>query len=441
MSEDLLNPETSERYLIGALGFNAADVERELTALPGSAFYRQAYGGVWDAARALRDRNIPVEPVSLSRELARRDEWNAASQSVVARELVAGPGAGLAEHHARIVAEFSMFRRIYQAGQRTQQFAMNAVNGAELSEVLASVHAELSALEPQHETEAPKSWADLMHEWSATMEPDAEHASIYPTPWPQLDAVIGGGLHGGRFTVFGGRPGEGKSTATFNLAGHFADNLTPALFVSAEMSDLEVASRVVARGAQVDLGQITRYELDDYTRAKVQTWVAMSKGAPLWVDSNRTTLPRVKAMARKWKRKHNLGVLVCDYLQIIRTDQRFGTREQEVAYISRELKALARELDIHVVCPVQLNRGPATRADSRPVLSDLRESGQIEQDADHVILLHHPIDDDTKERTGEVTFILAKNRHGPCLDVSLEWIPGYATIRPYGTRWVPDAAY
>src|SRR5687768_46240 len=99
VSEDLLNPETSERYLIAALGFNAADVERELTDLPGSAFYRSAFGGVWDAARALRDRNIPIEPVSLSRELARRDQWNAASQAVVAGELMAGPAAGLVEHH------------------------------------------------------------------------------------------------------------------------------------------------------------------------------------------------------------------------------------------------------------------------------------------------------------------------------------------------------
>lgn len=437
MSEELLNPEASERYLISALGFTASQLERELASLSGEAFYRQAYGAVWEAARWLRDHNAAIDPVSLSRRLSAAGEWNAGTRSVLANELLAAPRGAMAEHHARIVAEFHTFRRIYQAGQRTMQLAMSAANGAELSEVISAVQSGIENLDQQAalDDEEPKAWAELLREWNETMAEDAEQAKVYPTPWPGFNEMIGGGLHGGRFYLFGGRPGDGKSTATFNIAGHLGQIGVPTLFFSAEMSDLEVASRVVSRGAKVDLSELASYQLSQYTRSQVQKWTSQNTGHSLWVDSKRTTLNRIKNTARRFKRKHNLAVLVVDYLQIVRTDDKFGTREQEVAHISRELKALSRELDIAVIAPVQLNRGPTTRADSRPMLSELRESGQLEQDADVVVLLHHPMAEDEQGkpmRTGEVTFIIAKNRHGRALDVSLSWNGSYATIAPYG---------
>lgn len=431
MTEDLLNPEASERFLIGSLGTGAYRLGPQLDSLPGEHFYKQAYGAVWDAARALKAANAPIEPVNLARHMHAAGQYNESAKTVLGRDILAGSSGGTADHHARLVAEFAAARRLLQFGQTIQQSAVNIGNGAELSEVMARVHAGLAGLdEVTVADEMPKSWDQVLGEWNAVMAEGAEHPAIYPTPWHNFNEVSGGGLQGGRFYLFGGRPGDGKSTASFNLAGYFGEQHIPTLFISAEMSDLEVASRVVARGAEVDLRELVNYQPSQYTRQRFDQWTANAAGHTLWIDSRPTTLPHIKSMARTLKRKHGLAVLVVDYLQIVRSGDRFGNREQEVAHISRELKALARELNIAVVAPVQLNRGPASRADARPLITDLRESGQLEQDADMVVLLNHPTEEigGVAVRTGDIEFIIAKNRHGQTATVSLLWNGSYATI-------------
>lgn len=431
MTADQLHPEASERFLIGALGTGAYRLGPQLDTLPGDDFYRRSYGAVWDAARALKAAGASIEPVNLARHMHAAGDYNDSAKAVLGKDLIAGPGPGSAEHHARIVAEFAAARRLFEAGIRMQTGALRVADGSELSAVLAKVHADLATLDDSAALdEMPKSWDEVLGEWNAVMAEDAVHPPIYPTPWDNFNEVTGGGLQGGRFYLFGGRPGDGKSTASFNLAGHFGEQHVPTLFVSAEMSDLEVTSRVVARGAKVDLRELVSYQPSQFTRREFQQWTANAAGHTLWIDSRPTTLPHIKSMARTLKRRHGLAVLIVDYLQIVRSGDRFGNREQEVAHISRELKALARELDIAVVAPVQLNRGPAARADARPLITDLRESGQLEQDADMVVLLHHPTEevDGVQVRTGDIEFVIAKNRHGQTTTVSLSWNGSYATI-------------
>lgn len=436
--EERLNPEGSELWLVRAAVHMTSQMDRVFTTLSGEKFYSRAHGDVWDAARTLRERGEPVEPINLMRHLAAVAEdgkVTPGTKHVVHRDLLEAPKWDEPEHHAAVVAEFATFRDIYRAGMHVMQLAQDAVDGAELAEVLGKVHATFEELDTGSESleAGPKSWGQLLREWEQRLDDENQRPEVHETPWPAVNDVFGGGLAGGRLYVFGGRPGEGKSTATFNITSHLAELRVPTLFFSAEMSDMEVMSRLVARGARISLTEIETFDLSQYSRHMLDTWRDRNRQAPVWVDSNRITLRRIKSVARRYVRRHGLRVLVVDYMQIVRTDQRFGSREQEVAHISRELKALARELDIAVAVPVQLNRGSGKEA-RKPTLTDLRESGQIEQDADVVVLLHHPVDEDSGERTGEVTFIVAKNRHGQTMDIPLDWVPGYATIRPWTPR-------
>jgi len=279
--------------------------------------------------------------------------------------------------------------------------------------------------------EGPQSWRHLYARMMRSLESD-ERPTVVPTGWAEFDDRISGGLHGGRMYVFGGRPGDGKSNVAFNIAAHVAEQGFRCLVVSAEMSELEVTGRLAARGAEVPLSAINSYAVSAVDVARLQAYADSVGDLPLWVDGKSTTLAAVKTTARRWKRRHGLDVLCVDYLQLLKTDLRGVIREQEVAHISRELVRLGKELDVPVVVPCQLNRAGAKRgANSRPVMEDLRESGQIEQDASVVVLLHHPIDEESDLPTGEVTFILAKNRHGQRLDVSLDWNGGYAKISDF----------
>jgi replicative DNA helicase len=438
---DPLNPLLSERFLIGALGSIPGRLERELQALPGEAFYNPHFGHVWAAAAALQQRNVPIDPTNLARQLADTRQWNPGTETTIGSVMLAPRTPGPIDWHVGIVREYYGRRELVKFAVRARQIALQGDLDTSASDLLGVIHAELEKLDQQydHEDDGPKPWSRLMTEWDAMIDSGGRLHPAFVTPWPNFNDALGGGLRGGRFYVWAGRPGMGKSTAAFNLAGHFGAHRVPSLFVSAEMSDIDVASRIISRGAGISMDSISRYSLDHATKNQLNAWREQCPNLLLWVESRPIALPAIKTLARRFKRRHGLAVLFVDYLQLIRSGgTKWGNREQEVAHISRELKGLALELDIAVVAPVQLNRASTGRADGKPMLSDLRESGQIEQDADVVVLLHHPEEEHKDEngktyrdRTGEITFIIAKNRHGACMDIPLDWNPGFATIDPY----------
>jgi len=447
--DDQLYPEASEKFLIGALGAVPGRLERELENLPGSTFANPNFGHLWTAAAELQQRNVHIDPTTLASQLAKDGAWTAGTREAISTTMLAPRSPGPLDWHVGIVRQYAGRRELLKFAVYAQQVALSGDEDTEAADLLGEIQDRLGKIDRQHHRvdDGPKPWTRLMSEWDEAMDSDVARKATYATPWPNFNDAIQGGLRGGRFYVWAGRPGQGKSTAAFNLAGHLAARQVPSLFISAEMSDLDVTSRVVSRGAAVDLSEITRFNLGSHARRQIAQWRKEHPDLTLWVESRPTSLPNIKTLARRYKRRHELAVLFVDYLQLIRTgEKKFGNREQEVASISRELKGLALELDIAVVAPVQLNRSPAGRPDGKPLLVDLRESGQIEQDADVVVLLHHPeeeieISPGRKERqaTGEITFIIAKNRHGACYDVPLDWNPGYATISPWRPRGLQDA--
>ncbi len=241
--------------------------------------------------------------------------------------------------------------------------------------------------------------------------------------------MLAGGLRPGHLLIVGARPAVGKSVVASVIAHAVARRGVGTLFCSLEMSRDEVTDRVAADIASVDVGRLTRRELRPEDWERLKTAQASASGWPLKVvDRADQTVSGVRARARDVsRRKGGLGLVVVDYLQLMKPSDSKAPRQEQVASISRGLKLLAKEMQVPVVALAQVNRGPMNRTDKRPAMSDLRESGSIEADADEIVLLHR----DDKESPGEIEFIVEKNRHGRTGTVALAWAPHFSRV----ARW------
>jgi replicative DNA helicase len=416
----------SERALIGAVGYHGDALAGVLESLPGADFYDLVRGTVWDTFRALSAEHEPITPTTVARRMATAGTWSQRAQTIVQTEMATASPAVHAGKHADTVADLARRREMLRALNHAKSLVATAPGDA--SDVLVAARAVLDDLAGPADGQpvaGTLSWSQLVDEFEQAHAPGNVVPGI-PTPWYQLDEIIGG-LHAGRMYTIGGRPGAGKSTAALVMAEHAAvESGRSVLIFSKEMPTVDVMGRFVARGARVDLRSINQRALDDVQMAQIRSYVRKVGTPRLYVNAAPVNLSGIKTLARAHHHRHGLDVLVVDYLQLVHTDTPGRTREQEVGRVSRELKALAMELGIVVVVPAQLNRGPASRPDARPTMSDLRDSGQIEQDSDAVILLWHQMHDG--QPTGEVTFIVDKNRHGPKGEINLRWHGGYGAI-------------
>jgi len=242
-----------------------------------------------------------------------------------------------------------------------------------------------------------------------------------PTGFVELDRQLGS-MRAGQLIVLGARPSMGKSALALDIALKVAETGRPVLFVSAEMGRHEIGTRILARGG-VSSERLLSGQLDKLDFERVERHRARLTGVPLHIDdSPNTTLLAIRSKARRLAARDGLGLVVVDYLQLVTGEGRRERRELEVAEVSRGLKALARELAVPVLALAQLNRAVELRSNKRPVLADLRESGQLEQDADVVLLLHRAEMYDLDADPGAAEVIVAKHRNGPTGSVHLVWL-------------------
>ena len=249
-----------------------------------------------------------------------------------------------------------------------------------------------------------------------------------PTGFRDLDALLHG-LHPGQLVVLAARPAIGKSTLGLDLArsASIKHGLTSVVF-SLEMSRSEITMRLLSAEARVPLHHMRSGGMTDEDWSRLARRMGEVAEAPLFIDdSPNLTMMEIRAKARRLRQRHELRLVVVDYLQLMTSPKRVESRQQEVSELSRSLKLLAKELECPVVAISQLNRGPEQRQDKRPQLSDLRESGAIEQDADVVILLSR---EDAYEResprAGEADFIVAKHRNGPTATITVAFQGHYS---------------
>lgn len=417
----------AERALIGAVLL--ANDEARTIMLDPDDFHDPRHGAAWGIVSHLVETGQKVDLVTLNQHLVAEPipGLDAAYLHECTRAVST---TALASTHASIIRGLAQLRRVRIAGQQAIEHADNA-RWDRSQDVLDMMRETLAEVETRLAAGAGMSFADAVTEALDSFE----QPSVPPTPtgWADLDEYIGGGWKPGQMTVVGARPGVGKTLAATNVVTH-ADNANArTLYYNLEMSRDEVVARLIASKAQVTTATIENNEMtsEQWARvARVQN-EAHQSGLTL-VSEPAVTVADIRGeVARAQARGETPALLVVDYLQLLTPSaaDREASRERQVSSLARDLKVIALQYDLHVVVLSQVNRQSASRTDPRPRLSDLRESGGIEQHADNVILLHR--DDD--ENPGVIEFILAKNRHGPTAMVELAWVPRRSTIATMGT--------
>lgn len=425
MDEMDLCSDGAEQALMAALGYRADSIAAHLAALPAEDFANPHRGSIWSAARALSADRQNIEPTRIARQMVADGTWHSDSpaQRILATELTVSPQLHLIPAAVAEVADLARRRELLRAVKRAHTIVFG--KDGDVSEVIDAIQAEFDQFTaPERDKGGTRSWSQMISEFETAHDPSNKKTGIH-TPWPQLDALIGG-LFGGRLYVIGGSAGDGKSTAAYNIAYAAAKAGHSTLIFSKEMPTVDVFARLIAAPSSTDLATINRRELSEMDRTRVVR-SARFLDLPISANSDPVNMSAIKSIARARRHRGELDLLIVDYLQLIDTGLPTRTQEEEIAKVSTALKSLAMELDIPLVVPAQLNRSPHARANSRPTKADLRGSGRIEQDADVVLLLFHPLNE-FDVRTGEVVMILDKNRHGPRGEVTYEFNGGYGQI-------------
>ncbi len=424
----------AEQCVLGGMLLSKDAIADVVEVLRPADFYRPAHQTVFDTVIDLYGRGEPADPVTVAAELTRRGELARIGGAAYLHTLVASvPTAANAGYYARIVAERAVLRRLVEAGTRIVQLGYGAAGeqGGDVDDIVDRAQAAVYEVTERRTGEDYQRLEDVLQatldEIEAISSRDGGMVGV-PTGFQDLDALTNG-LHGGQMVIVAARPAIGKSTLGLDLARAAAikNSLTAAIF-SLEMSRNEITMRLLSAEARVPLHHMRSGTMSDEDWARLARRMGEVAEAPLYIDdSPNLTMMEIRAKARRLKQRHDLRLVIVDYMQLMQSPRRVDSRQQEVAEMSRSLKLLAKELDVPVVAISQLNRNPEQRADKRPQLSDLRESGAIEMDADVVILLHRE-DAYEKEspRAGEADLIVAKHRNGPTATVTVAFQGHYS---------------
>lgn len=412
----------AEQYVLGAVLLSCGRAMDDVH-VAGSDFFRPDHEQLWTMFTAMRAAGEPIEVPAAAARLAMSPIRGC--DPIYLHDLMQACTSWVnAAYYADAVAGHARLRRMQEAGARLIAMAA-AASHRDVDSVCEDARAEIDAA-----TAAPVSRGTELAPYgelllSSMDRWEAPETGVLPTGLHDLDRFLSGGLRPGHLLIVGARPAVGKSVAASVVAHQVARRGVGVLFASLEMSRDEVVDRVTADVANVQLDHFVRRQLDESDWDRVRRAAARSADWPLFID-DRANLPvtAIRGRARDVSRRAPLGLIVVDYLQLVRPGDGRAPRQEQVAAISRAMKLLAKELQVAVVALAQVNRGPMNRADKRPVMSDIRESGAIEADADEIVLLHR----DDKESPGEIEFIIEKNRHGQTGVVSMAWSPHYSRI-------------
>lgn len=420
--------EHAEASVLGAAMLQRAAAAVAVEALVAQDFYLPKFELVFEAIRELVSRSEPVDPITVTDELQRRGDLVRVGGPGVLHQLAGDvPTAANIEFYAEIVKDRAIARRLMAAGVRIVESAAGAVE--DVDALVESARAEVDRVSPRVKRRTGWVGDDLAGLWSELAGGVME---VEPTGWGALDNFIGG-FRPGDLYVLGARPGVGKSVVALNVAASLAARGITVGFASLEMSAAELEKRLLSAESSVHLASVldarispTEWEQLDSVRERIAGWrLSFFDGA--------ASLAQVMSYARTLHREGGLGLLVVDYLQLLDGSGKAENRQIEVSQFSRSLKLLARELQIPVLALSQLNRESAGRKGGEPKLTDLRESGSLEQDASVVLLLHR----DEERAASKLKVIVAKNRHGRSGEVSLQWEGRFA--RAVEMPWSPTA--
>ncbi len=428
------NPE-AERSVLGSMLRDNGVIGDVLQIVRDVNFYRDAHQKVFRAIIQLYDKGQPVDLVTLGETLYQQKAVeDIGGYGYLAELWDAAPTAANAEHYARIVRDKAIVRNLIHTGNEILRDAYEQTMPAD--ELLEAAERKILDIAEWGVTGQTYTLEQALNDAYDRIDSrhQKEHLSIsgLPTGFVDLDDKTAG-LQDSELVIVAARPSMGKTAFALNLARHIAvDEGHPVFFVSLEQSRIELAERLLCSQARVDSHKLRKGHLSSEEMKKIIAAGGELRGAKLFIDdSPGQSMLRIGANARRLKLRHHIKLVVVDYLQLVEPDNRRDSRQEQVAAISRRLKFLAKELQVPVLACAQLNRGAEDRTDHRPRLSDLRESGAIEQDADTVMLLHRPEYYNPGEDEGTLEVIVAKQRNGPTGEIRLTYLKQFMRLENF----------
>ncbi|MBR3512461.1 MAG: replicative DNA helicase [Clostridia bacterium] len=429
----------AEQAILGSMLTDKDAVIAALEILKEDAFYREDNKIIFRAITNLYLRNEPIDIITVKAELVEMGDLEKAGGIEYLAELpLKVPTTANIERYVKIVEEKYILRNLISTSN--ELIALGYDETEEVDSIMDVAERRIFDLAQKKNSKGYTSMKDVLVNSFVELEKlynmKGNIAGI-PTGFNDLDVKLAG-LHNSDLIILAARPAMGKSAFAINIAANVAvqSNVPVAIF-NLEMSKEQIGNRILCSEAMVDSNKIRTGQIDDEDWVKLAGTIGRLSDAPIYIDDTPgITITEIRAKCRKLKLEKEIGLVVIDYLQLIAGTGKAGSREQEISEISRSLKILAKELEIPVIAISQLSRGAEKREDKRPMLSDLRESGAIEQDADIVMFLYRDDyynEDSEKKNVAEV--IVAKQRSGSTGTVELAWLPSYTKFGNLDRRY------
>ncbi len=421
----------AEKSVIGGLLLDEEAWDQIADIVSEEVFYKPSHKKIFAAICELQKKNEPVDLVTVSNLLMAKNELDAiGGPGYLGTLLDQTPSATNIANYAKIIQDKYMLRRLIKINSQMTDKAYSH-DFEDVNSFMDSCEAEIYALAEQKQTAGLVSSGELIKMSLKKLEElHAQKGQLtgIPTGFTDLDTMTAG-FHPGELTIIAARPSMGKTAFSLNIALQAAVREKKSVaYFSVEMGKESVMMRMLANEARVKLSDLKIGALDNNSWPKVINTAAKMSDSHIFINDTSGISPfEIRSQARRLKSKHGLDMIMIDYLQLMSLKQRVESREREVSEISKTLKSIAKELGIPVIALAQLNRGVEGRADRRPMLSDLRESGSIEQDADVIMMLYREdyYDRENPDIKGQAEVIIGKQRNGPTGIVKLRWIPEF----------------
>jgi replicative DNA helicase len=386
-------------------------------------FYLHKHRWIWDAFVGLHDQRLPIDIITVAEELERHNQLGEVGGSAYLTRLInAVPTSLHAEAYARLVEQESLRRRLLEAATDVAKLAYE--EGRDIGQVVNDAEAAIFAVSERRLNKELSPIKEAISEYYDRIKYLFEHQDEMlgvPTGFIDLDKLLGG-LQQSDLLIIAGRPGSGKTGLMLNVAKNAALTYRKHVAVfSLEMSNDQLVQRLISQETGIDSQRLRLADIHDHEWPLFVQAANVLSDAPIFLDDTPALTPnQLRSKCRRLDQEYGLDLIIVDYLQLMQGEGRNENRVQEVSTISRGLKQLARELNVPVLAGAQLSRAVEQRQDKRPVLSDLRESGSLEQDSDIVMFIDRPdmYEKDTG-KTNIATIIVAKHRNGPTADVQL----------------------
>jgi len=424
-----------EAAILGAMMIEKEAVPKAIELLSAESFYLKEHQLIFAAMLSLFEAGEPVDTVTLYQELQKREQIEAVGGAVYLSKLSQNiSSAANIEYHSKIILEKEILRGLISS---THEIARAAYEGSEDAfDILDDAERRIFEITESHLKKSfqgmDRAVRDAL-EYIEAIHSNTKQKFSVPTGFYELDEMLGG-FQKSDLIILAARPSMGKTAFALSLARNAAiDHKVPVAVFSLEMATMQLVIRLLCAEGRLNAHLVRTGKLPHEEGVKLSKNAHKLIESPIYVDDTPAqTVLEIRAKARRLKVEKNIGLIVIDYLQLMQGPARMESREREISHISRSLKSLAKELNIPIIALAQLNRAVESRNDKKPQLSDLRESGSIEQDADVVIFLNRPEyygimkDENGNSNEGVAEIIIGKQRNGPVGTVRLAFIKDYA---------------